>query len=241
MERKKRRAYIPDFIIFAPIIITFLISQVIPIYLNRRLMLFSPFYYLIIAAGLVKIKAGIVRKVAYCCIFLMAIICLYNYFSYRMPLPARYHQGVYPKKPIKPAADYISKEFLNGDIIGYSGPTGTYLFYYMWDRIIKEKISVFSFVIKSRLELYWRKRNGIYFARDLITKRLIRLEEEESCKYLEGYNFKRLWLISSSWARDGILDYHTLGVREWMQNHYSVLDRKEFDGIFIDLYGKKTG
>lgn len=44
----------------------------------------------------------------------------------------------------------------------------------------------------------------------------------------------------SSWARDANLDQHLSRVREWMQNHYLLLDRKELNGIFIDLYGKKT-
>lgn len=74
---------------------------------------------------------------------------------------------------------------------------------------------------------------------NLITQHILILDgEQDPYERLERYDFKRLWLIYSSWPRDGILDQHAQGVRDWMQGHYSVLDRKEFDGIFVDLYSK---
>jgi len=189
-EEKRKELVFLSALIFVPILLTFLISQKVPIYLDRQLMLFSPFYYVIIAAGLVKIKANILSVVIYCLIFLLSSVLLFNYFSCNMPMSLRYHQGVNPKKPIKPAADYINSRFLKGDIIGYSGPTGTYLFYYLWDKIINEKIEVFSFVIKSKLEPYWLQRHGVCFAPQLITKHIIMLGGSIG-KKLEKYHFKR--------------------------------------------------
>lgn len=224
--------------IFIPISITFIISQICPIYLDRQLMLFSPFYYIIIAAGLTKVRPNIVRIGAYCFISLLVVFCMHNYYSYRMPMPML---GVYLKKPVKPAADYINKEFHKGDIIGYSGPTGTYLFYYLWDKIINEKIDVFSFVIKSRLEPHWRRREGVFFAGGLITKHIIMAEDYYSFyKKLGSLNFERLWFISSSWARDGNIDYHAQAVSTWLKKRFSILKRREFNGIFVDLYTMKA-
>ncbi len=57
---------------------------------------------------------------------------------------------------------------------------------------------------------------------------------------IKEYNFKRIWLISSSWAREGNLDAHTEAVRDWMQANYLLLDSIEFEGIFIDLYVRKS-
>lgn len=155
-----------------------------------------------------------------------------------MPVAFYHHLGVPPKNPVKPAADYITKGLLKGDVIGYSGISGISVFYYLWDKIIDEKIGVFSFIIKSKLDPYWWQRDGICFAPNVITKYIIFLEEDDPFARLEGYKFNRLWLISSSWQRDGRLDRHSRGVREWLESHYSVLERKEFDGIFIDLYVK---
>jgi hypothetical protein len=153
-----------------------------------------------------------------------------------MPMPLSHHIGVHLKKPVKPAADYINREFLKGDAIGYSGPTATYLFYYLWDKIINEKIDVFSFVIRSQLQPYWRTRDGVTFAPRLITRRIILLEDDESLKKLENYDLRRLWFISSTWERNGRMEVYSRAVSDELRKHYSFLGRREFDGIFVDLY-----
>ena len=243
-EKRKELISLISFL-FIPIIFTFLISQKMPIYLDRQLMLFSPFYYIIVAAGLEKIELRVVKIIVYLSMLLAVLLCLHNYFSYRIPLSQRHHVGVYVKKPVKPAADYIDKRFAKGDIIGFSEPSSFALSYYIRELINREKIEVFSFVIKSKLGPYWRgigerERYGIYFKGGMPFRdrqiSVVILDEKVSSKKFEGYNFKRLWLISSSWARDGILDLHAQSVREWMRIHYSILESREFDGIFVDLY-----
>ena len=237
-KEKKHELITLCFLLFIPIIFTFLVSQITPVYLDRQLMLFSPFYYIIIAVGLISLRKKAIKIAVYCSITLLLAFCLNNYYALRMPMPLGHHIGVYLKKPVKPAADYISKGFMQGDVIGYSGPSGHSLFYYLWDKIINEKIDVYSFIIKSKLEPYWRRRDGVCFGPNLITKHIVILDDEQDpYKKLEEYDFKRLWLISSTYLRDGRLEQNAQGVRDWMQDHYAVLDRKEFDGMFIDLYG----
>lgn len=239
-------------LLLAPIIFTFLISQVIPVYLDRQLMLFSPFYYIIISSGLCKIKIRIIKAFVYLFISVVTAICIYNYFSYYMPAGLSHHTGVNVKRPVKPAADYINERFIEGDVVGFSGPSSVALSYYLRELILKKKIEVFSFVIKAGLEGFWKrlgeeKRYGIYFSEGRVgipfrNNRgisVVILDEEISRKKFEKNNFKRLWLISSSWARDGILGPHEYTIGQWMRIYYSILDSKEFDGIFIGLYTKK--
>jgi len=240
-EKRKELISLISFL-FIPIIFTYLISQRMPIYLDRQLMLFSPFYYIIIAAGLARIKMRSIEIAVYLSILLPNIFCLHNYFSYRLPLSQHHYAGSPVKKPVKPAADYINKRFIKGDAIGYSEPTDLSLFYYLnLQKIASEKIDIFVFVIRSKLDKYWRGCGekygyGRYLDMPLPSRRVIILNEERSSKSLEQYNFRRLWLISSSWARNGILNLHAQSVRDWMRIHYSLLESREFDGIFIDLY-----
>jgi hypothetical protein len=64
-------------------------------------------------------------------------------------------------------------------------------------------------------------------------RRIIPLKEAKKLK------FKRIWLISSSWDRDGTLDENSEAVREWMQGHYKRVFEKWMDGILIGLYEGK--
>jgi len=226
--------------LFIPIVLTYLISQKTSIYLDRQLMLFSPFYYIIIASGLAKIEARIIKIAVYLSVTLPILFCLNNYFSYRMPLPEYHHVGAHVKKPVKPAADYITNRFKEGDIMGYSDPSSINLFYYLWEEIPEERLDISAFIIKSKLGLYWSSCNGRYFLKSTKLRHVVLLDQEESCKRFQERSFKRLWLISSSWSRDGVLDMHSQAVREWLRAHYLTLDSREFDGIFVDLYGKRN-
>jgi len=112
---RKREELIPLILfVFIPIIFTYLISQKIPIYLDRQLMLFSPFYYIIIAAGLARLKLPIIKTAAYLFIIVPILFCLYNYFSYRMPLPQYHHIGVHVKNPLSLQLIILMKDLYTG-------------------------------------------------------------------------------------------------------------------------------
>ncbi|MBU0503839.1 MAG: glycosyltransferase family 39 protein [Candidatus Omnitrophica bacterium] len=237
-DRKKVLAFLL-FCIFSPIIFTFLISQLIPIYLDRNLILYSPFYYIIIAAGIEKIRLKSLQIIVYVIILSSVVLCLRNYFTYNMPA-FRYHSiGVYVKKPVEPAVDYIGKRFIEGDAIGYSGPVGSTISYYIQKKISKN-IDIFSFVILNKIGPYWKNFKGKYL-RGYTQNRCVPifLDNERSSERFKNKKFKRLWLISMTWSRGNNLGFHEAAIREWIQRDYLVLDRKEFDGIFIDLYGRK--
>jgi len=230
--------------IFLPIIITFLISKRIPIYLDRHLMLFSPFYYIIIAAGVVKIKMRFIKMAAYISIILPILFCLYNYFSYQMPLSQFHHIGVHVKKPVKPAADYINRGFKEGDLLAYSDFSIIQIFFYL-SNIPRKQTAYFFVESEFRNERYWHRHlqeSQRLRLQKPIDSNIIDLEGESSIsgvKSLKDLDFKRVWLISSSWTRNGILDLHVQSVREWLRAHYSLLDSREFDGIYVELFVPK--
>ncbi|MFH1338792.1 MAG: glycosyltransferase family 39 protein [Candidatus Omnitrophota bacterium] len=227
---------------FIPVISVFFISQWMPVYLDRQLMMFSPFYYIIIAAGLGKIKSRPVNLIIYGLISVSIFSCLYNYHSYRMPVGLFHHIGVHPKRPVKPAADYISIGFRRGDIIAFSEESSISLLYYL----PKKQRNYFYFIIESKLEHYWysvKWRYGTGMLQSGLRPRVVVLDKEESsipgARNIGQYNFKRIWLISSSWPKDGELEAHAAAVREWMKANYELIEGIEFEGIFIDLYKRK--
>lgn len=242
-EKKKELISLVS-LVFAPIIVTFLISQKKSIYIDRQLLLFSPFYYIIIGAGLAKIRMRILKIVAYLSILVPILFCLHNYFTYHMPLPLPHHMGVHSKKPIKPAADYINSRFKEGDLVALSDISITQIVFYI-PNIPKKQIAYFF--IESKFKNVRFLYNGLKKSLESQLKRglkpnIVNLGEKSitpGVKDIGQLDFDRIWLISSSWLRDGKLDAHVEAVRQFMRNHYSLFDSKEFDGIFIDLYVRK--
>lgn len=118
--KDEKRGLLFSFLLL-PITIIFLISQIMPIYIDRQLMLFSPFFYLLVAHGITNIRQTKVRTAAYIAVVLLIIPSLYNYFSGYMPMQeTKYHQGAYIKEPFLPAINYIENNWRDGDIIVHS-------------------------------------------------------------------------------------------------------------------------
>lgn len=69
--------------------------------------------------------------------------------------------------------------------------------------------------------------------------RLVMLDGSDPYGKLDKFDFKRIWLVSSSWEKDGNLNQHAQGVREWLGGHYSLLESEFIDGIYIDLYSRQ--
>jgi hypothetical protein len=242
-KEKRREIIALTMLIFIPIIGTLLFSKKIPVYLDRNMMPFSPFYYLIISAGLAKIKKRVIRSAAYLSISVPILFCLHNYFSYQMPLPLSYHIGAPNKKPVKPAADFIKAEYKEGDLVAYSDFSISQIVFYLPD-IPSKRVAYFFVASKIRNDAYLRfhlKQIVKFKLQAAQDSNIVNLEQEPGIPYvksLKDLEFKRAWLVSSSWSRDGKLEPHVVAVRKFMRDNYLLLKSKEFDGIFIDLYAK---
>ena len=192
---KKAKMFLLMFLFF-PILFIFVVSQRVPIYLDRQLIIFSPFYYLAVAKGISCIRHNVIRVSLVCLILVFIASSIYNYFSNQMPiLPTIYHQGSYVKKPFEPAIKYIEDNWQEGDTLVYSHISVKPSFLYYQQRYDNLKQN--------------DKNNSIY---------------------------KRMWLVSSSWSRDGILGPGVQLLRERLKEQHEKVDSVEFDGIFIDLY-----
>jgi len=230
LRREKEKLIILLIFLFVPIIISFIFSRWIPIYLDRQLILFSPFYYFIVSFGLKRIKIPLIQITFFASILLLSTSSLYNYFLDFMPSSYEHHVGVHIKKPIKPVVKYIRENFNKGDIIAHSSFAVYNPFVNYWG---PESINQYYFVILNAEDSYWRR---------LFEEGALRRKESKMIDLTKGIKdlkFKRIWLITSSWARDGNLDNNSSAVTEWMEKHYVKREGKEFDGIFVSLYEQR--
>jgi len=239
---KESLIFLLSFSLF-PIAVIFVISQWIPIYIDRQLILYSPFYYIMIAIGIAGIRRRAVIKIATLSfIFILSALSLRNYFSDFMPASYPHHIGTYTKKPFKPAVNYVKGHYKEGDVIVHSNPSTTVTFEYYWniDALDNNYYPASScyFFIPSKRDDYWQrvvkdaavvknssKRNARFVSRILNLRQDIR----------QG-KFKRIWFVSSTWERSGGLDENSLAVKEFLEKRYIAADHKEFDGIFTTLY-----
>ncbi len=227
-DRKKRNELIFLSLLFLlPILLIFILGHKINIFLPRVLIIFSIPYYLVMSYGLKRLwdkKIFIVVSI----FFLLFLNPLFNYYQRKMPAPFEYHIGVYIKKPIKPIIRYLEENWQEGDVIIHTNPQTHQLF----DFYGGENIETHSYYFLSKAQdRYWKDKLLNY--RGPNWRRIIPLGQ------VKKLDFERIWLVSSSWARDGSLDDNSKFVRVWFQKHYKKINGKWSNGILIELYQRK--
>ncbi len=244
-EKKEVLALLFCFI-FIPVGAVFLISQIRPIYITRQFLSFLPFYYIIVAAGLARIKMRAFQFVFYAGIILLFIPGLLNYYSFRMPSPRSYHFGVFVKKSISPAADYIRPKLAKGDLVCSSSVYSKQIIYYLISQIRDKQIKYPYLILGSNADnLSLLSRRCRQYNAPLYYKNMAAVLDEKTIipgvRHLEEYNFKRVWLVSplTSDLNTFFLEPLVGGIRIWMAQHFQLLERQEFDGFVVELFAKK--
>lgn len=209
---------------FVPILTAFIFSKVFfSVYLDRGLIIFSPYYYLILAVGVEFVKKE--RLKLFSIIAIGALLCWGDYAYYSGQMHVFSHStGAFLKKPFKPIVKFIANNFSEDDIIGVTNigpPVIPSLSFYSG-----EKLSFYVFYYPGMIDPNWQ--------------RPIR----ESNFYIPYYkinklNFGRLWVISSDGGeRRGGLDNNSLIVNNWFEKKYKLEFKQEFDGLWIFRYVK---
>lgn len=206
-----------------PLLLVFAFSKrFFSIYLDRGLILFSPYFYILLAVGLVSLHKRL-RVFLIAAFLIMLIAADYGYFADIMESPIEHHNGTYIKKPIKPLTRFLISNIGAGDIAGYTNECviPSVLFY------AQEGLSPFYFFFDPRIP-------------------------DSSWKFLHspgGYNvpfydigglkFDKLWVISSDWSRNGKLDEVSRVVKDWLDNNLALESAKEIDGVWVYRYAKR--
>lgn len=219
-----------------PVLAVFVVSKVIPIYIDRHLILYLPFYAVVIASG---IALGVrKRRVKIMLVLLLVILtlpALGNYFSGLMPAAADRYTGTYIKKPFGPAVNYVKMNYQKDDAIIHTNHATTVTFEYYWSRDSLAPTYPFAashFFMLAENDKYWQ---GVVQERFAHCPAEINKELEIE-RNIRSRKFKRIWLISSTWNRAQGEDENSTEVKKILAKNYKAIIFKEFDGIFVTLW-----
>ncbi len=219
--------------LFIPIGTMYLVSKFRPIYVYRHVLPSSLFYYLIVAYGLSNIKKKNVMLIIIFLISVLLFFALKNYYANLLPYSYTQHIGVEKKKEHRQAAHYIMQNFKEGDIVTHTcyNTIPSVEYYFIIDKNFAEKYKKSPERIILRIP---ENRN------DLVTLRYSYYtgRPTESVD-IPLKSYQRIWLIFSTWEFTG-KNRPELDIVEWMDEHYTRKDIKEFDGITVYLYTAKA-
>jgi len=207
-----------------PVGLVFIFSRLIfSVYLSRGLIIFSPYLYLLVAAGIFSL-GRVQKRIAGFIVVSLLIGGVAGYFSDSMPMPLRYHLGVFLKKPVKPLIAFLDKNMKNGDAVAITNQSilPSFSFYYKGS-----DFPVFYFFDPVYPDTTWQRP----FREDKIN---IPLESIKRLKY------DRFWVLTLNWARDGNIDENSVSVNDWMSRNFVLDYSTSFEGVKVFRYIKQS-
>lgn len=210
-------------LLFMPIVLAFTFSRVFfSVYLDRGLLMFSPYFYLLIAFGVSSLRKAHRIFLLGILIFALAISCC-RYFNDQILEQDNHHIGTYIKKPIRPIIDFINNNAGQSDIFAFTNPSLQPSFYFY----NKDKPHFrYYFFDPNILDTNWQRpyresRYSVPFYK------------------INNLEFESLWVLSSDWGRSGELDENSRSVKFWLDNNFQQELKKEFDGLWVFKYVRK--
>lgn len=216
--------YICLFLAAFPIIAIYIFSKlIVSIYLDRSLIMFSPYYYILLAIGiksLFKRKMGFVVHLALCFLFIVGIK---SFYQDHMPMPLKHHMGTYIKKPIKPLVEFIEKNLRPEDIIAFTNhSTQPSFVLYANDKTR----NYYDFFDPELYDTDWNRP----------------IEEDEYYipkQKISLLKTRRIWVIASNWRHDGELDEQSKSIKEYLDKEMTLSLAKNIHGKWVYLYERR--
>lgn len=255
LKSKLNTTYLLLFLFFPIISIVIFSKLVMPIYLNRQLLIFSPFLYIFIALGISNIEnKGVQRLIVFCVIALFAAVNLNYYRGFMQIMPSRKrHFGlILPKKKYMDIYNYIVKEYKEGDLIVTADVlsyTTTLWHIVKFEGQYKNKpFENFRFYcyprnVSTYKERYFTNMDGSFMLKD--KEALSELHEfspfwenDRKLRMLKNNyeQYDRIWLITSIWEKGDNLYGNAAAVKKYASDNFKEVLSMKKDGYFLNLY-----
>lgn len=210
------------FLILVPTAATFLFSRLFfSVYLDRALIIFSPYLYLLLAAGIAswgkKIRI-LVLLFLLPCLFVAA----FRYYSGTIFEPLQHHTGAHPKKPIKPAIEFLRAHALPTDIIAFTNQADSTPFKF------------YSPELSSRVVFFFDPRIVDPCWNRPFTPSTFYIPLQK----IDALHATRIWVVSSEWGRWGGLDPNCVSVNQWLASRFELELERNIDDLHIFRYVK---
>jgi 4-amino-4-deoxy-L-arabinose transferase-like glycosyltransferase len=208
-------------------------------YLDRSLIVLTPYFYTILALGITRLNNKKIRTVFVGALILLLAIGDYRYFSGQMFEPAsapkagkRHHTGTYLKKPFKPLVHFLKQNMKADDylLFGYLAPFCPLVHYlgYPKNRYRSTIFYVYDTgVNNSDYERPYQEVLGYStFHRPM----------EEILSKIKREKVKTVYFLGGDWPRDGQLDENSQKVKEFLDKNLKLINARDFDGVELFTY-----
>jgi len=218
-----------------PILFLAIASQFVSAFLPRQMIIFSPFLIIAISSTISFIRPSVMRIAIVSFFIMIFFLGISNNLIMHIQTPIRYHRGVLPKKQMQPVAQILKKHSTPHDIIIHTSQvTVTPLMFFTMQK--NHGVMIFTMHHTDASEKTGltpstksAKHTFRYGIESISSK-------EELQSILAASDFENVWLISSSWWRNGKLEHHEKMARNTFMELYERTYQDYYDGVYIDRF-----
>ena len=216
----RNNLYICLFLIAFPIISIYIFSKFIfPVYIDRGLIIFSPYFYILLALGLMYLTKRKVGILAWLVLFFLFFIGIKNFYLDYMPLPFNHHMGTYIKKPVKPLIKFMEENARHDDMVAFTNHS-TLPSFKLYSKKPRRYYEFFDPALPNT-------------DTDRPIKESAYIIPKQKVPLLKA---KRIWVIASNWSHDGGLDEQSKSVKNYLDKKMILGLSENIDGNWIFLY-----
>jgi len=237
-----------------PVLLVYIFSKIAtPIYLDRKFIIFSPFYYLFIGKGVINIKNMVLRSAVMLIALFLVSSSLLNYYREGFVMSRSdgrdVYEGVHFKKNYYGLMETVVRN-LDDDtalcvtdlqslmlsvqyLIRKGIPDIPHLYYFLFYPGLLEPYQKASIEMdKIDFTDYPAGKERLYCAQRINGKWLVNKADLID-------KFDKIWLISSAWNEKNRFFDNSYEVKKYFLARYVKLAFETKDGILIELYGRK--
>ena len=222
-----------------PMSAAFLFSRsLVPIYLDRGLIICTPYYYLILGVGIYGFRRKTVKIFFIISILLLFIMGIDNLIKDRMPTEISHHIGVHLKKPIKPAVEFININSGPYDLVAFTN--NSVMFPFIWYSLNNDINCYYSYIENEYLfPGRYRFLSAPGYLGPSYKQPIKENKLNMAINRANELQFRNLWVLSCDWPRNTNLDKDSEGVIKWLDDNFVLKNKFEFDGLWVYQYAKQ--
>ncbi len=219
-----------------PILLIYIISRhVLPIYLDRAMLVFTPYFYILIGVSIAIIRHRALRILIIAILVSILSLGIWRYYSDQIYEPDNtlHHMGTYAKKPFKPMARFL---VLNNSpdtiyVITHTAPLFPLLYYSQSPPEVVFSKSFFCYdpnALDTSTHMPFQQWSNLIKSPNLLPINTI--------ISMAKRNNRRIILIGSTWLRDGKLDENSQNVKNSFDKNFKKDRELIIDGVKICIY-----
>ncbi len=229
LRQNKRVGWLLVVWLAVPLALLYVQSQILPsTFLFRRMLIYSFPVYVWVALGITRLRSRLVCSCLVLCFVALAVFPLTQMYRGEYPVKEFPHRPwVHGPLPFKEAAEFVSHQAQEGDIIVHS----SFLAQLSWHVYGLDGYSQYTVCAEEDLKDWF----------DGMAPEFPMTKEVENCRMrliqdvIKDQN--RVWFVFSEWEREFYIN-NPRKVWEWLDKRYAEILHEDFQGFEVFLYVK---